>query len=205
MNYEELTPLEALKQLKNYKELTYVANITGYEKVNRKLAYNDELKQLFCIIEQALKQAQEDKEMLSVFKNALTIKRDDANVVHNECGGMIEMIYTIEKNKLNEQLRKSLREWVLENAFPKELKELEERREMMRRFNEACVPMILDNETEKKLRALEIIEKKEVDVALLKLSENVERYNAQIKLTHLTIPYFELTPKEYDLLKEVLS
>ena len=39
-------------------------------------------------------------------------------------------------------------------TIEKELKELEERREMMRRFNEACVPMILDNKTEQKLKAL---------------------------------------------------
>lgn len=37
------------------------------------------------------------------------------------------------------------------------LKELEVRREMMRRFNEACVPTILDNETEKKLKEHEEI------------------------------------------------
>ena len=34
-------------------------------------------------------------------------------------------------------------------TIEEELKELDERREMMKRFNEACVPMILDNETEK--------------------------------------------------------
>ncbi len=43
------------------------------------------------------------------------------------------------------------------NIIEAALKELQECREMMRRFNEACVPMILDNETEKKLKALEII------------------------------------------------
>lgn len=53
-------------------------------------------------------------------------------------------------------------------------------------------------------KVLEIINKKNIDVALLKLSENVERYNEQIKLTHLTIPYYELTKEEYDLLKEEL-
>ena len=42
-------------------------------------------------------------------------------------------------------------------TIEKELKELEERREMMRRFNDACVPMILDNEIEKKLKALNVI------------------------------------------------
>ena len=46
------------------------------------------------------------------------------------------------------------------DIIEKELKELEDRREMMRRFNEDCVPMILDNETEKKLKALEIIKEK---------------------------------------------
>ena len=57
---------------------------------------------------------------------------------------------------------------------------------------------------EKSLKALEIIKEKEVDVALLKLSDNIERYNELIKHSHLTILYYELTQEEYDLLEEVL-
>ena len=49
------TGLEELKRIKNYKELTYVADITGFERVNRKLAYNDELKVSFATIEKELK------------------------------------------------------------------------------------------------------------------------------------------------------
>ena len=57
------------------------------------------------------------------------------------------------------------------STIEKELKELEERREMMKRFNEACVPMILDNETENKLKALEIISKAYGEYANYKISE----------------------------------
>ena len=124
MNYEELTPLVALERLKDraiHDEYLFKQD-TNREKA---ISFLNEIDTFVNVIKQTLEQAQEDKEMLDIFKNALTIKHDDANVIHNDCGGMIEMIYTIEKNKLNEQLRKSLREWVLENAFPKELKALE--------------------------------------------------------------------------------
>ena len=60
-------------------------------------------------------------------------------------------------------------------AIEEELKELEELREMMRRFNEACVPMVLDNETEKKLKALEIIKKCPFD--LLEWAKNYDDVN----------------------------
>ena len=77
------------------------------------------------------------------------------------------------------------------DIIEKDLKELEERREMMRRFNEACVPMILDNETEKKLKALEIIKEKvlEIDDFMKKIE---------------TKDYILLTDEEYELLKEVI-
>lgn len=39
----------------------------------------------------------------------------------------------------------------------KELKELEERREMMKRFNEASVPSVIDDDTYKKVKALDVI------------------------------------------------
>lgn len=82
-------------------------------------------------------------------------------------------------------------------TIEKELKELKERREMMRRFNEACVPMILENETEKKLKALEIIkdfvwiENDEIHLGLYGDSEIVLREND-----------FE-TQEEYELLKKI--
>ena len=99
----------------------------------------------------------------------------------------------------------------------KELKELEERREMMRRFNEACVPMILDNETEKKLKALEIIKENKVNVpsliTLFKSQTSYEDYeqlwdnDIRWQLTKnwdIQFSRKKLTQEEYDLLKEVL-
>ena len=85
----------------------------------------------------------------------------------------------------------------------KELKELEVRRKMMRRFNEACVPMILDNETEKKLKALEIIKIKKVNVFSLYTSFRTQElwgYN-----NGTLVRENKLKQEEYDLLKEVLS
>ena len=75
-------------------------------------------------------------------------------------------------------------------------------RSLCQKRYEEIVDIIDENETNKKV--LKIIVNKNVDVALLKLSENVERYNTQIKLTHLTIPYFELNQEEYDLVLGVL-
>lgn len=81
------------------------------------------------------------------------------------------------------------------DTIEKELKELKERREMMRRFNEACVPMILDNETEKKLKALEVIKRFRKD----KYSKIEIDGNDIIMDVYLT-----LDDEEIDLLKEVL-
>ena len=78
--------LEELKRIKNYKELTYIANITGYEKVNRKLAYNDELKGSFAIIEKELKELDKIKARLSVVKMKLISKRKECvkNMEHTD-------------------------------------------------------------------------------------------------------------------------
>ena len=55
---------------------------------------------------------------------------------------------------------------------------------------------------EKELKALEIIKNKNVDIAILKNTENVEQYNNTILLFFKCSK--ELTQEEYDLLKEVL-
>lgn len=52
---------------------------------------------------------------------------------------------------------------------------------------------------EKELKALEIIKNKEINITLLKESEEIEDYNCCCLLTSV-----ELTQEEYDLLKEVL-
>ena len=87
------------------------------------------------------------------------------------------------------------------DIIEKELKELEERREMMKRFNEACVPMILDNETEKKLKALEIIKKWHI---YLDIDHKNNAYLMCITCNGET--WCVAIPKEeYDLLKEILK
>lgn len=85
------------------------------------------------IIEKELKQAEENEKLLNVFKNALTIERKPINNIYSfkkdreDCiSSLASEIIEIKQNELNEKLRKSLREWVLKNAFPKELKRLEE-------------------------------------------------------------------------------
>ena len=89
----------------------------------------------------------------------------------------------------------------LKQIIENELKELEERRDMMRRFNEACVPTILDNQTEKKLKALEIIKNmfyNEVDIThFLNELDEYENYE------DFAFDYSDVPKEEYDLLKEV--
>ena len=98
-------------------------------------------------------------------------------------------------------------------TIEKELKELEERREMMKRFNEACVPMILDNETEKKLKAFEIIKDKKVDVCsfidyFVESNKSYETYvlyfEKPIEIDYGVISEELLAQEEFDLLREVL-
>ena len=60
-----------------------------------------------------------------------------------------------------------------------------------------CIDLIGDIETNnKKLKVLEIIKEKQVNVEWLLETENVEEYNESL--------YADLTQEEYDLLKEVL-
>ena len=83
------------------------------------------------------------------------------------------------------------------DSIERELKELEVRRKMMRRFNEACVPMILDNETEKKLKALEIIK----NIGILRPYETCGGKCWLETMSDAT----KITKENYELLKEVLS
>ena len=64
-------------------------------------------------------------------------------------------------------------------------------------LEESKVELLFDKETQKKLKALEIIKKKEVDVSCL-LFDGLEIYNDNMH------PSRVLTQEEYDLLKEVL-
>ena len=112
--------------------------------------------------------------MLNVFKNALTIERKPVNNIYsfkkdreNSISSFVSEIIEIKQNELDEKLRKSLREWVLKNAFPKELK------------------------------ALEIIRKKHIHKCVLDTLE--QDFNL------IEVKGKDITQKEYNLLKEVLS
>lgn len=77
------------------------------------------------------------------------------------------------------------------------LNELHERREMMQRFNEVSVPSVIDDDTYKKAKALEIIK----DTKGLIEKEDLFYDSEEGKY------YFfsnEIAQEEFDLLKEVL-
>jgi len=64
---------------------------------------------------------------------------------------------------------------------------------------------ILNDSREKKLKALEIIKEKRVDITTLFDCLNAEEYNRWVPVrSHYSYPPLELTQEEYDLLKEVL-
>ena len=109
--------LEALEELKN--DLTPM-NFSRIEKLDR-----------YKVIEKELKQAEENEKVLNIFKNALTIEHHDLPMVdpHDDSEDIVtffvRQFFTIKQNELDKELRQALREWVLKNAFPKELKALE--------------------------------------------------------------------------------
>ena len=129
--------LEELKKIKNYKEWTTIADITGFKKEKVKLAYNDELKPSFKIIEKELEEYESHKTFIDNVKNNL-------------------IVFT-----------------------PKDTWEAERN----------------------KLKALEIIYEKDVNVLILKYafisSEGVKFYNKHFENDEL-----HLTQEEFDLLKK---
>lgn len=80
-----------------------------------------------------------------------------------------------------------------------DLEKLKNQRMFICGSGESKVELLFDEETQKKLKALEIIKEKEVNVGLLSRCANAERYNNGICYE----PRY-LTQEEYDLLKEVL-
>ena len=144
------------------------------------LSIDHQVAEDFLTIEKELKQAEENKEMLNVFKNALTIERKPINNIHafkkDFVGGLASEIIEIKQNELDIKLRSNLREWVLKNAFPKELKALE----------------IIKNKGVNARYLIYIISYQGLDYEEYK--ESFEEYSDLL-----------LTKEEYDLLKEVLN
>lgn len=82
-------------------------------------------------VEKELEQAQEDKKVLDIFKNSLTIEHCPISIEplkdgEDFVGSLFRNITTIRTNELDKNLRETLRDWVLKNAFPKEIKALNE-------------------------------------------------------------------------------
>lgn len=84
-------------------------------------------------------------------------------------------------------------------TIEKELKRLEE--------YDKTIPFLTKKLAQKlkKEKALEIIDEKNVDIGLLKITKTVETYNKEIKKILFGYDDGELTQEEYDLLKEVLK
>ena len=84
-------------------------------------------------LEQELNKAEENEKLLNVFKNALTIEHHECPMIkveeHDDTKDTIDCIvqqlYTIKQNQMDKSMRKSLRDWVLKNAFPKEMQVLD--------------------------------------------------------------------------------
>ena len=124
------------------KELEYVRNqitklkddLQHYTMVEKDSVLASQIKydlDMFCSIEKELKQAEENEKVLNICKNALTIEHHDLSMadLHDDSEDIVayfvRQFFTIKQNELDKSLRQSLREWVLKNAFPKELKALE--------------------------------------------------------------------------------
>lgn len=145
---------------------------------NKNQAFKD-LWLIALIVLDKLKEMQEDKEMLNIFKNALTVERNippELEIKESEkgCSYVFKEAVKIHENRIEEMLKKSLKEWVLKNAFPKELK------------------------------ALDIIKEKKVDTTTLFIcfkDYNLETYN---ECVNPLAGELSLTQQEYDLFKEVL-
>lgn len=136
-------------------------------------------------IEKELKQAEKNEIVLNIFKNALTIEHHDISMVdpHDDSEDIaayaFKTLTTIRQNELDKGLRQALRELVLKNAFPKELK------------------------------AFDIIKEKRVNVDnFLRHIEKDTDYKEYIRLCGLykimVFSDIKLTQEEYNLLKEVL-
>ena len=164
-----LTPKQALEELQvewefNNKELPRGFVDTRYE-----------------IIEQALTELEETKKINEIFKNAITIKHTGIHCEEKLDHTKDTFIYSIQpiceviQNNIEKELKKQLREWVLKNAFPQELK------------------------------ALEIIKEKVMPLVSLEDEDSICKPNQYRVYDNELYQSTALTKEEYDLLKEWLK
>lgn len=126
------------------------------------------------VIETALKDYEKQDNLIKIIKETIEFGIKDNKVEENENGDLTlsGRIGIILRKELAEKERTLFRDWILETCFPKELK------------------------------ALKIIEKKGINIRLLKETDNAMEYNELIKSHYGMLP---LSQKEYELLKEVLK
>ena len=113
-----------------------------------------------------------------------------------------ELFTTIEKALKDYELMKQTKIIVIDkNISDDDLEKLKNQRIFASSLEESKVELLFDEETQKKLKALEIIKEKGIILQFIKETYTVEQYNAGVFGT-LVKP---LTQEEYDLLKEIFD
>ena len=147
---------------------------------------------------QKLKQRCEDlQNQLDIFKNALTIVRQEPQVVEDNGELTISMRYAIMENTINQEMKEHLNHWVANNLDVKTI---------MRLFNFREFDDIhrLEDEIKKYKKAIEICKNKLVNIYLIKHTNNASVYNSFIK-SRIAGDKMLLTEEEFKLLKEVFG
>lgn len=110
---KELTPLQALENIEK--------EIADYEGFDENTYYQMD-RTRFVIIENALKSLETLRKALTISyrETPMSVTRDENGVTINS-----EVSLDITRNAIDEEFRKSLRQWILENACPKEVRALE--------------------------------------------------------------------------------
>lgn len=138
--------LDALERLVDNKVFISLGRIQGKKQfANDVNIIEKELKEYYQLREELntalnLNQCQTIKEwaemmqnklkLLDAFRNALTIEHHDYpfaefnNPLDDDISYLAKKLYVVKQNEMDKDIKSNLREWVLKNAFPKELKEL---------------------------------------------------------------------------------
>lgn len=80
-------------------------------------------------VDEWIEMMQNKLKLLNAFKNALTLEYHEYPTVEfnpseDNVSYFVKQLYTIKQNEMDRDIRNNLREWVLKNAFPKELEAL---------------------------------------------------------------------------------
>lgn len=178
----------------------------------------------YCIIGTALKEKEEQDNIINIIKETIEFDVLEPQVEVKENGkiSLLSRVGMSLRKQLNEKEKELFRAWILKECFPEELRALETIKEnsayaLMFIDDAYCLvdtednkfdiiddyevnsKGVIDNGTQKKLRALEIIKEKKINLEYLKCCETYEQYKT------ICSYWNEITKEEYDLLKEVLS